>query len=99
MAETTLGAESAHNNSLCRGEVFPRFLELDAILSALPSLSRPALAIVAGRSIDRLDEIDGDPGRPAAQRRRARRSAWRRRVHGPWPGRRLSRLSDRRPGR
>lgn len=34
---------------------------LDAILAALADLSRPALAIIAGRAIDRMDEQDGEP--------------------------------------
>ncbi|WP_324748799.1 hypothetical protein SH591_08760 [Sphingomonas sp. LY54] len=34
---------------------------LDALLAAIPSLPRPVLARLVARSIERMDEMDGDP--------------------------------------
>lgn len=36
-------------------------LPIEAVLSAIPQLPRPALNRLVAHMIDRLDEIDGDP--------------------------------------
>lgn len=36
-------------------------LPIEAVLSAIPQLPRPALNRLVARMIDRLDDIDGDP--------------------------------------
>ncbi len=36
-------------------------LPIEAILSAIPQLPRPALNRLVARMIDRLDDMDGDP--------------------------------------
>lgn len=37
-------------------------LPLDVLLASVPSLPRALLARLTARMIERLDEIDGDPG-------------------------------------
>lgn len=39
----------------------PRALPIDILLTAIPSLPRPALARLVERAIDHMDQQDGDP--------------------------------------